>query len=52
VHTKFFLDRLDGFPFVQRELNAVVAWAKTQPAVRLNITSDETGVKGVIEIYS
>ena len=51
MHTKFFSDRLDGFPFVQRELDAVVAWAETQRAVRLNITSDEVGVKGVIEIY-
>ena len=51
MHTKFFSDRLDGFPFAQRELDAVVAWAKAQWAVRLNITSDDTRVRGVIEIY-
>ena len=52
MRTKFFPDRLDAFPFAQRELDAAVAWAEAQPTMRVNVTSNEAGVKGVIEVYS
>jgi hypothetical protein len=51
MYTRFFPERLDGFPFAGRDFQAVVSWAKARSDVRLNFTTADTEVQGVIEIY-
>ncbi len=50
MYTKFFPDRLDGFPFALRDLHAALAWAAARPDVWLRITPAGAQVSGVIEI--
>lgn len=51
MYTKFFPDRLDALPLAVRDLNATLAWAAARPDVRLQVTSDDTMVKGVIQVH-
>lgn len=51
MYTKIFPERLDGFAFAGRDLQAVVAWAEARADVRLDVTTGDTEVQGVIEIY-
>ena len=49
MYTKFFPNRLDGFPFALRDLIAVCTWAETK-SVRMHVTW-HTHINGVIEIF-
>jgi hypothetical protein len=49
--TAFGPARLEGQPFLLRDLHMAIAWAKSIPSVRLNIMLDHEDIAEVIEIY-
>jgi hypothetical protein len=49
---RFGPERLEGRPFVLRDLHVAMAWAAIRPSVRLRIMLDYAETSQVIEIYS